>query len=161
MPSLQNAGPIKINLKYFITILCSVLWGVGAALAQETEQAKLTQALKGFHQALVQNNTAAINQQTDKALTYGHSNGWVETKAELMNNLETGFISYASIKEDSISITMNGKLASARFNATINAAFKGKEMVTYQLRVLQVWTKKENRWILFARQAVPLVSVAH
>lgn len=110
---------------------------------------------------MVKKNTVTINQQTDKALTYGHSNGWIETKAEMINNLETGFISYGSIKEDSINITMNGNMASARFNATINAAFKGKEMVTFQLRVLEVWTKKGNRWILFARQAVPVVPIAH
>jgi len=138
-----------------------VLWGVGGVLAQETEQTKLIQALKVFHQAMVKKNTVTINQQTDKALTYGHSNGWIETKAEMINNLETGFISYGSIKEDSINITMNGNMASARFNATINAAFKGKEMVTFQLRVLEVWTKKGNRWILFARQAVPVVPIAH
>ena len=67
----------------------------------------------------------------------------------------------AAIAEDSIKIEMNGNMASARFNASIKAAFKGKEMVTYQLRVLEVWTKKGNRWVLFARQAVPVVPISH
>jgi hypothetical protein len=56
---------------------------------------------------------------------------------------------------------MNGNMASARFNASIKAAFKGKDMVMYQLRVLEVWTKKGNRWVLFARQAVPVVPISH
>lgn len=110
---------------------------------------------------MVKKNTVSINQQTDKALTYGHSNGWIETKEDMIKNLETGFISYASIAEDSIKIEMNGNMASARFNASITAAFKGKEMLTYQLRVLEVWTKKGNRWVLFARQAVTMTPISH
>lgn len=141
--------------------MCTAVLYVGAAFAQETEQTKLTQTLKAFHQSMVKKNTVSINQQTDKALTYGHSNGWVETKEDMIKNLETGFISYASIAEDSIKIEMNGNMASARFNASIKAAFKGKEMVTYQLRVLEVWTKKGSRWVLFARQAVPMVPISH
>jgi len=133
----------------------------GVARSQQTDQAKLTQTMKAFHQSLVKKNTVSINQQTDKALTYGHSNGWVETKAEMIKNLETGFISYASIAEDSIKIEMNDNMASTRFIAVIKAAFEGKEMVTYQLRVLEVWTKKGNRWVLFARQAVPMVPITH
>ena len=161
MLSLLNAAQTNNNLKQLFTILCSAVLYVGAAFAQETEQAKLTQTLKAFHQSMVKKNTVSINQQTDKALTYGHSNGWIETKAEMIKNLETGFISYAAIAEDSIKIEMNGNMASARFNASIKAAFKGKEMVTYQLRVLEVWTKKGNRWVLFARQAVPVVPISH
>ena len=57
--------------------------------AQTTEE-KLTTTLKKFHQALVEKNTVSINQQTDKVLSYGHSNGWVETKTDFIKNLETG-----------------------------------------------------------------------
>ena len=57
----------------------------------QTEEEKLTTTLKEFHQALVNKNTASINQQTDKALSYGHSNGWVETKADVIKDLETGY----------------------------------------------------------------------
>ena len=65
----------------------------------QTDEAKLTTTIKEFHQALVKKNTVSINQQTDKALSYGHSNGWVETKTEMIKNLETGYTSYKSIKE--------------------------------------------------------------
>ncbi len=58
--------------------------------------------MKEFHQALVNKNTVSINQQTDKALSYGHSNGWVETKTDLIKNLETGLYHYHSYKEDSL-----------------------------------------------------------
>jgi hypothetical protein len=119
----------------------------------QTEEVKLTSTLKEFHQALVKKNTVSINQQTDKALSYGHSNGWVETKKELIEHLESGYMGYNSFQEDSIKVEVNGNLAHARFIADINASMSGKEF-SFKLRVLEVWVKKGKRWVLFARQAV-------
>jgi len=121
--------------------------------AAQTEEQKLTTAIKEFHQALVNKNTASINQQTDKALSYGHSNGWVETKADMIKDLETGYIVYHGYKEDSLNITMNGAMANARFVADISATLRGNT-TNFHLKVLEVWVKKGKRWLLFARQAV-------
>lgn len=109
--------------------------------------------LKEFHQALVNKNTVSINQQTDKMLSYGHSNGWVQTKTDIMKDFETGLISYQSFKEDSIAVSINGNMANARFVADIAATMKGVSY-TFHLKVLEVWVKKGKRWVLFARQAV-------
>ncbi len=137
-------------MKFFVTIVL-LCWQM-AGLAQ-TDEVKLTSTLKEFHQALVNKNKVSINQQTDKALSYGHSNGWVETKKELIEHLESGYMEYNSFREDSIKVEVNGNLAHARFIAEINATMSGKEF-TFQLRVLEVWVKKGKRWVLFARQAV-------
>ncbi|RZL97812.1 MAG: nuclear transport factor 2 family protein, partial [Pedobacter sp.] len=101
----------------------------------------------------VDNNTTSINQQTDKMLSYGHSNGWFESKAEMIKNLETGYMDYLSFKEDSLQVWMNGDMANARFMATIGLKMNGKEN-EYRLKVLEVWVRKGKRWILFSRQAV-------
>lgn len=150
MPSLKNAGQKQIKLKKLLTI--SFLFLVVCSNAQTDEQ-KLTTTMKEFHQALVNKNTVSINQQTDKALSYGHSNGWVETKSEMIKNLETGYIIYSDFKEDSITIVMNNNTANVRFVADITATMKGSTSI-YHLKVLEVWVKKSKRWVLFARQAV-------
>ena len=137
-------------MKNTLTIL--FFFFVVIANAQTAEE-KLTATEKEFHQALVNKNTVSINQQTDKALSYGHSNGWVETKADVIKDLETGYISYQEIKEDSITVVINGNMANVRFLADITATMKGTTS-NFKLRVLEVWVKKSNRWVLFARQAV-------
>lgn len=109
--------------------------------------------MKEFHQALVNGNAISINQQTDRMLSYGHSNGWIETKADMIKNLETGYMNYNSIKEDSIQVMMNGTIANVRFVADINATLNGT-IGNFHLKVLEVWVKKGKRWLLFARQAV-------
>lgn len=137
-------------MKGIFTIALGLL---GFCCNAQTEEQKLETTVKAFHQALVNKNTVSINQQTDKALSYGHSNGWVETKADVIKDLETGYISYQGFKEDSLTVTINGNMANVRFNADITATMKGTT-TTFYLKVLEVWVKKGKRWILFARQAV-------
>lgn len=132
-------------------ILFSLLLVV--SFAQQTEEEKLIAIVKEFHQALVNKNTVSLNQHTDKALSYGHSNGWVETKKDLIHDLETNLISYQVFKEDSMEVNINSNVANVRFKAEINASMNGISS-SLKLRVLEVWVKKSKRWVLFARQAV-------
>lgn len=150
METDQAGRDKKALMKFFVTIGFLFCQLVGFA---QNDEAKLTSTLKEFHQALVKKNTVSINQQTDKALSYGHSNGWVETKKELIEHLESGYMEYNGFREDSIKVEVNGNVGHARFIADINASMSGKEF-TFQLRVLEVWVKKGKRWVLFARQAV-------
>jgi hypothetical protein len=137
-------------MKFLITAILLFVSFVGVA---QTDEEKLIATVKEFHQALVNKNTVSINQQTDKALSFGHSNGWVQTKTDVIKDLETGYLTYGEIKEDSIAVGMNGNLANVRFKADITATLKGSTN-SVKLRVLEVWVKKSNRWLLFARQAV-------
>jgi hypothetical protein len=137
-------------MKFLITAILLFVSFVGVA---QTDEEKLIATVKEFHQALVNKNTVSINQQTDKALSFGHSNGWVQTKADVIKDMETGYLTYGEIKEDSIAVGMNGNLANVRFKADITATLKGTTN-SVKLRVLEVWVKKSNRWLLFARQAV-------
>ena len=137
-------------MKYAFTILLAAISFGCMAQADET---KLVATVKEFHQALVKKNTVSINQQTDKALTYGHSNGWVQNKAEVIKDLETGYISYQVFKEDSITVAMNGNMAGVWFVADITATMKST-VSSFRIKVLEVWVKKGSRWVLFARQAV-------
>lgn len=145
---MQGKG--QLRLKSSLTILFFFLVAFASA---QTDEEKLVTTVKEFHQALVNKNTVSINQQTDKALSYGHSNGWVENKTDIIKDLETGYISYQGFKEDSITVAINGNMANVRFVADITATMKATT-TTFHLKVLEVWVKKGKRWVLFARQAV-------
>lgn len=123
-----------------------------AAGAQTAEQ-KVTTAMKAFHEALIKKDFDAISKATDKALSYGHSNGWVQSQADLVNDFKNGTISYQSYKEDSVTVAVNGNAANVRFIADINATLRGNNSNNH-LKVLEVYVRKGNDWILFARQAV-------
>jgi hypothetical protein len=138
-------------LKFILTIL---FIGLFAKInAQKSAMPSLQNTVLAFHKAMVNANIDSVKNLIDPALTYGHSNGWIENSLEFINNQKTSFIQYHSIKEDSINIAINKNVATVRFNAIINASLKGvaKE---YHLKVLEVWTLVKNKWLLLARQSV-------
>jgi len=137
-------------MKYCLLILLLVSTVFATA---QTEEEKLISTMKEFHQALVQKNKVSINQQTEKSLSYGHSNGWVQNKNDIIKDFETGLISYQTYKEDSIQVSMSDNFANVRFVADIDATLRGNA-ISNHLKVLEVWVKKGKRWLLFARQAV-------
>lgn len=138
---------MKLLSVIFFLITASV------SFAQQTDEIKLITTVKEFHVALVKKNYVSINQQTDKALSYGHSNGWVQSKKEVIEDLESGRLVYTEFKEDSITVVINDNLANVRFVADIEASLNGTAG-RFHLKVLEVWVRKSKRWVLFARQAV-------
>lgn len=136
------------------TLLTILFFSVVMTSFAQTDEEKLINTMKEFHQALVSANKVSINQQTDKALSFGHSNGWIQTKNEVMDDLSNGKISYNSYKEDSITVSMNGNMANVRFLADVSATVRGIGVANFHLKVLEVWVKKGKRWVLFARQAI-------
>lgn len=136
-------------MKYILVIFLSVV--VAGAQAQDIQQVVST--MKEFHQAMIKKNTALLKKEVDEALSYGHSNGWVQSKADFIKDFETGLISYQSITEDSLSFSINDNMANVRFTSDVNATLRGVTN-TFHLRVLEVWVRKGSRWVLFARQAL-------
>jgi hypothetical protein len=106
---------------------------------------------RNFHSMLVKNDTNLANILDDK-VSYGHSNGWVETKQDIIRNLSSGQMKYVDIKEDSVTTSMDNDLAQIRFVAMLTYALDGKE-TTIRLKVLEVWRNKKGNWLLYARQA--------
>lgn len=117
-------------------------------------QNKVLHYMQELHHSMVmQSNTSAISKYIYDSLSYGHSNGWIETKTNFIKNLSTGYIKYHSIKEDSVQVVQEGNTAYIRFIADIDVTLNQKR-ATYHLKVLEVWIQKKNRWVLMVRQAV-------
>jgi len=135
-------------MRSLLTILV-FFTGLGA-LAQQDESAVL-QRMKQLHELMVQNGPS-VSEFVDDSLSYGHSSGWVESKTDFLLNLSSR-LDYHSIKEDSINVRVNGKVANVRFVGVYESTLDGKRS-EIRLKVLEVWVKKKKGWKLFARQAV-------
>ena len=105
-----------------------------------------------LHQKLVSNDKALGN-YLDENLTYGHSNGWLQTKAEVIDDLNSGKIKYTEIKEDSMMEASDKDLGYVRFIGNFSAVMDGKQS-SFRLKVLEIWRKKKGTWKLYARQAI-------
>jgi hypothetical protein len=131
------------NLLLLIVLFSGQLFGQQEAVIKTSSQLHQWQVTNDSHLASLLDNN----------LSYGHSNGWVESKEEMLQNLATGKMKYIDIKEDSVSAGGDEHLVNLRFKATITAVLNGNQM-TLNLKVLEVWRKGKEGWLLFGRQAV-------
>ena len=88
-------------------------------------------------------------------LSYGHSNGLVENKAEFVEALASGKNDFVTINLAEQTIKLAGNTAEVRHKLT-GETNNGGQAGTVNLGVLLVWQKQQGQWKLLARQAFKL-----
>ncbi len=138
-------------MRYLVTIL--FLFVSVTLFAQMPDSKALDNAIADFDKALINTDSVALKRLLSNDLLYGHSNGWVETKKELITDLFNGKLMYVTISPKIENKTIEGNSAAVRSYAEIDCVMDGKPM-SFKLKVLQVWVWKNKKWELFARQSV-------
>jgi Domain of unknown function (DUF4440) len=115
----------------------------------------LKQAVIKLDQALVEKDTVVLSQVLHNELTYGHSNGWIETKREVIKDLVTGKMGYTKIKSKDHVWRTGKDWATLRTKTEIEYVVDGKPG-NLELHVLQVWLKTNKGWQLLARQGTKM-----
>ncbi|MFN4246085.1 MAG: nuclear transport factor 2 family protein [Flavipsychrobacter sp.] len=139
------------DMRSLVTI--SLLFIYSTVFAQDEKSLKAAAA--AFHHALVEQDTAALKGMLSNKLVYGHSNGWKETKQEMMNNLYNGTIDYLKITSTDEQVTIDGNTGCIRATLEIDVIMEGKIM-PFRLHGLQVWVWKNKKWQLLSRQSTKL-----
>ncbi len=112
-------------------------------------------SVRDLDQALVERDTAFLKEVLHKDLSYGHSNGWIETRSELIEHLFSGKLNYRKIESKVLSINEAGKVTIVRTESNIKYVLDGKEG-ELKLHVMQVWVLNKNGWQLLSRQSTKL-----
>jgi hypothetical protein len=138
--------------KYFFRALLAVIFLLCyyAGFSQNDREGFRDQVIR-FHAALTDKN-ADISSFLEDSLSYGHSNGWIETKKDFIENFGRKLI-YHTIGMDSLSYSIIKGIAHVRFVGNFDVSLDGKRNV-YRLKVLEVWVKRNKSWKILARQAV-------
>jgi ketosteroid isomerase-like protein len=126
-----------------------------APAARADDAGDVAVAVEKMRAAMVAADGATLNTLMDDALSYGHSDGRVDSKASFVGALD-GKPRFPRIDLSAQSVAVTGANAVVRhiFDADVRAA-DGKINPAY-IGVLQVWRKSASGWQLLARQAVPL-----
>jgi ketosteroid isomerase-like protein len=120
-----------------------------------SDEAAVTNAVNALAKAMVAGDRGQMAALTAEQLSYGHSNGLVETKAQFIENIAGGNNVFKKLDLSDASVTVAGNAAIARHVFKAEVVNAGKPMSPH-LGVLQVWTKDGDGWKLFARQAFKL-----
>jgi hypothetical protein len=140
-------------MKVCIVVLMSLISPI--LFAQQPDHKSLGHAIKDFDRALVSRDTITLKYLLEDQVSYGHSNGWIQTKKDVTADLYNGKIKYRDIKQADQEIVIEDKAASVRFTTTTDVEMGGKAM-TFKLKVLQMWIWENAHWVLLARQSVKI-----
>lgn len=124
-------------------------------MAETGNEAAVTAAVEALTKAMLQADRAALERLVADQLSYGHSSGLVETKAQFVNVIANRKTVYKSITLSEPSTVMAGDNAVVRhiFSNTTETAGK---TASISVGILQVWQKQAGNWKLLARQAFRL-----
>lgn len=139
--------------KIFIVLFFSVCsWTTQAQSKDEIAVANAVEALK---KAMIEGKKESLENIAADDLSYGHSAGKVEDKAEFVRAIvsnESDFVTI-DLTDQTIKIVGNNAIVRHKLSATTN---NNGQPGTVKLAVLLVWQKQKGQWKLLARQAVKI-----
>ena len=125
------------------------------SLAESAEEAAVDKAVEALRKALTEKDKTRLEQLAADQLSYGHSRGKVQTKAEFVDGVMTSKAIVKSLTFPELSIAVVGNAAIARHLFEAEMETDGK-IDNVKIGALQVWQKQGGNWKLLARQGFKL-----
>lgn len=135
--------------------------GLGSRIAwsQSGDQAAVNAAIDALTKAMMAADKGKLESLVADQLSYGHSGGVVESKAQFVEAVVSKKTVYKTITLSEASTAVIGNNAVARHIFSAETESGGKAG-SPRVGVMQVWTKQDGGWKLLARQAFRLPAPA-
>ncbi|SDM34112.1 protein of unknown function [Daejeonella rubra] len=136
-------------------LLILLTFSVVSLNAQSKHEKAVAAAVEKLNKAIIDPEKNLLESIASDGLSYGHSGGKVQNKAEFVDDLINGSFNFSSITPVEQTISVSGKNAIVRHIFVAKATNAG---VPTDLRIgnVMVWRKEGGQWKLLARQAFRL-----
>ena len=132
-----------------------VLFLFNSSFAQ-IDSVGLKNAMQQLDKALLQKDEVVLKSILHKEVSYGHSNGWIQSKDDILNDFKSGKLTYNNIQNNSSAIVkISEKYATVKTNTNAEGSVNGTAF-KLTLHVMQFWIKTKTGWQLIARQSAKL-----
>ena len=123
-----------------------------ATHAESADEAAVRKAVDDLTKAMMAADRPKLEALVADQLSYGHSSGKVETKAQFIDVIAGKKTIYKSItlSDPTVAVVGNNAIARHTFAAEVES---GGQASSPKIGVLQVWVKDGAGWKLLARQA--------
>jgi Domain of unknown function (DUF4440) len=125
------------------------------ALAEAGDDAAVGQAVEALRKALLTADKGQLEKLTAEQLSYGHSDGRVQTKAQFVDGVIARKATVKSLSFPELTISVAGDAAVVRHLYESESETDGKPN-SVRIGALQVWQKQGGNWKLLARQGFKL-----
>jgi len=140
-------------MKKWIMILAAGL--VLSAATDSKAEKEVLAAMDAWKQATMKKDRAGLEKLLHDDLSYSHSNGRNESKAEVVQSVTTGKSTVEAIDFAETTVRVYGNTALVKGKVDIRNNTEGKS-ATAHLNILHVWVKGPKGWQMVARQATRL-----
>ncbi|MGH8778050.1 nuclear transport factor 2 family protein [Paraburkholderia sp.] len=136
--------------KIVLTLAAGVLLSSNAFASPADENA-VNDAVQYLSAAMIAGNGQQMTDLTATTLSYGHSDGHVQTQSEFVTTIASGQTKYRRIDltDSTTAVTGNDAVVRDHFSGTVDSNGKVTEV---NFKVLMVWQKEHGAWKLLARQ---------
>ena len=142
-------------MKKTILLFTMILGMAVASQAQTKEETEVVAAVEKMRLAMISGQKADLDAIASADLTYGHSSGKLQNKAEFIESFVTKASVFVSITLTEQTIKVTGNTAIVRHKLAAQTADGGKPG-TVNLGIMLVFVKQHGQWILLGRQAYKL-----
>jgi hypothetical protein len=127
----------------------------GSTSAEAADEAAVTESVEILRKALFEADKVKLEQVASAQISYGHSDGRVETKEQFINGVMTRKQVVKSLTFPELKVAVVGNAAIARHIYLGESELDGKQTTT-RIGALQLWQKQDGGWKLIARQGFRL-----
>jgi ketosteroid isomerase-like protein len=106
-------------------------------------------------QAMLSADLATLESILAEDLSYSHSSGKVETKAEFIESVRSGRLKYRSFERSDVKVRIYGDAAVVTGRADVKVQSSGEELAL-PIRYLDVYVKTRGTWRMVAWQSTRL-----
>jgi ketosteroid isomerase-like protein len=139
-------------------VLLLLVFGLSlsVAQAQSKDSREVLDRVETWRKAVLGQDVRTLDKIFANELTYGHSNGHIDTKESFITTIGTKKEVYNELNLDDMTVTIVGNNALVRHKMTGHVTLQDGTVSKPNLGVLQVWNKTKSGWQLLARQAFKL-----
>jgi len=123
------------------------------------DEAAVTENIEVLRRGILEADKGKLEHTAAAQISYGHSDGRVETKEQFINGVMTRKQTVKSLAFPELKVAVVGDAAVARHIYLAESELDGKQTTT-KIGALQVWQKQNGSWKLLARQGFRLPAPA-
>ena len=160
---MRNLRNIFGLFALFAIVSCGQTEGTNNATTNDTASTSVTgstpedesavaAAVDSLNEGILNPEKNLLENIASDALSYGHSGGKVQNKAEFVDDLVNGSFDFQTVNIANQTVKVDGDNAVVRHTFTAKASNAGAP-VDLNIGNLLVWRKEDGQWKLLARQA--------
>ncbi|HEY2931346.1 MAG TPA: nuclear transport factor 2 family protein [Acidobacteriota bacterium] len=155
IPVRKNKGTAVFHFAFALSIFFHAFAPWGVSQNNDRTANELRRIENGRMESMTRADIAALEKLLGDDLTYVHSSGRLETKAEFLQSLRSGKLRYKSIDIKELQVRPYGNTAVLTGRCQVEINSNGEDL-SFEIRYTDIWVKRQSTWQMVAWQATRL-----